>query len=364
MMTDEKAYIPFEILAFCIDGEPGWYVEETALDARTFEETMRERGYPVIEVRSISKGARRSDSESDDGLAFTVALSHGWSWDTGATCWRSPGEMIKVLPGDPVRVDDVRVIFDAAEVGWQPVRIEAGGASAAFDASELYDPFPDILKWLEAIAHGGEGRVSAELEGPELELFAFPLSDPMRVRIVVAFVPGEDGEHRRIDLDINVDRRRFIAAFYNALRAYADSDAFVIDEWAVLSMRDDLIRKGFPENPSCLSADDATDLNEMLWKLYPNYIVSFPSSPDKGEELVRFVDYVKTRVRPDGMVEEPDPQFVVPEEYDTWDTARRQTYIDELLEEIVTPYHGSNLKTLRSPEIEAFLGNSGNGSDK
>lgn len=80
---------------------------------------------------------------------------------------------------------------------------------------------------------------------------------------------------------------------------------------------------------------------------------------DKGEEMVRFADYAKTNQRPDGMVETPDPEFTVPEEFDSWDDARRLTFINELLDEVVTPYDATNLRTLRSQAIEDFLGASG-----
>jgi hypothetical protein len=276
---------------------------------------------------------------------------------TGNHDRRASDEAMWRPPGEPVAVDAVQVVFDAARAGWQPVSIVAGGWTANFHASALYDPFPDILKWLEAIARGDQGRMSVDLEGSDLELSVFTLSNSTRARIVLAFMSGEMDDIHDVVLDIDVDRRQFVAAFYEALRAYADSDKYVIDEWAALSMRDDLIRKGFLGDPMTQMAScDVGVLNDMLWKLYPSYIVSFPGATTKSEELRRFAEYVKSEEPPEDMVKEPAPKFVVPGEFDAWDAERRQAYINELLNEIVTPYEGRNLRILRSPAIEAFLG--------
>jgi len=288
----EREYVPLKIIAYRLEGEDGWRVGETQRDLDAFRNDLVANGNKVTEVCSILRGAQRAGLKEDDGrlndIGYHMVISYGWTWDDVACCWRAPEEMVVQIPGEPVAVEDVEVTFGAADVGWQPVSIAAGGKAASFDASHVYDPFPDIIGWLEAIARGDQGRVSADLEGIELELFAFALPDPTRVRLVVAFFPGRGEEMRDVELDIDVDRRRFVTAFYTPFRAYADSDQYVVDEYGSLCRRDDLIRKGCPGDPAQLVHYDANFLNEMLWKLYPRYLVSFPDAADKGEEMVRF----------------------------------------------------------------------------
>ena len=81
----------------------------------------------------------------------------------------------------------------------------------------------------------------------------------------------------------------------------------------------------------------------------------FPSAASPEEKMRRFVDYARKNETPSDMVSEPDPQFVVPAEFDTWDLDRRQAHIEMMLNEIVTPYHGTNLRTLRSQTLEQYL---------
>jgi hypothetical protein len=356
----EREYVPLEIIAYRVECEDGWRIGETQRDLDAFRDTLVAKGDKVTEVRSILRGAQRAGLKEDDGklndMGYHMVISHGWTFDSEACCWRAPEEMVCQIPGEPVVVEDVEVTFGAAEAGWQPVSIAAGGKAASFDASHVFDPFSEILAWLETIGRGQQGRVSADLEGIELELFAFARPDPAHVRVVVAFFPGRGDEMRDIELDIDVDRRRFISAFYTALRTYSESDRYVVDEYGSLSMRDDLIRKGCPGDPTQLAQYDAAFLNEFLWKLYPRYLVSFPDAPDKGQELVQFAEYAKSKQRPDGMVEVPDPEFTIPTEFDEWPDEQRLAHINELLEVIITPYSGTNLRTLRSETLETFLG--------
>ncbi|WP_074769940.1 hypothetical protein [Magnetospirillum fulvum] len=71
--------------------------------------------------------------------------------------------------------------------------------------------------------------------------------------------------------------------------------------------------------------------------------------------FVRFAEHTKSNTRPDGMIEKPDSEFIVPEEFDAWDEEKRIAHINELLEVIVTPYSGTTLRTLRSEVIETYL---------
>lgn len=357
---DERGYVPLEILAYQIEGEDGWLLGETQRTLEEFRASLVAEGIPVSEIRSITRGTQRASLKEDDGrlsdVGYHVVIGRGWTWDEAASCWRAPEEMVRLLPGNPVRADGVEVTFSPAKSGWQPVKLSAGGQLAEVDASELYDPFPDILNWLENIVQGGEGRVSADLEGSQLELFAFSLPDPARVRIVIAFMPGREDRTRDVELDVDVDRRLFASAFYSAFRSYADSDAYVVDEWGELTMREDFARKGLDVVPEEMAACSSDFLNETLWKLYPSYIVSFPDASTKGEEIGRFVEYTRSGGEPDGMVRTPDPQYVVPSEFDDWDGARRVEFVNGLLAEVVTPYHGNDLRKLKCEVLDALVG--------
>ena len=48
--------------------------------------------------------------------------------------------------------EDVVVTFTGCDVGWVYFAICRGEQNAEIRASEVFDPFPDLIAWLEAIA--------------------------------------------------------------------------------------------------------------------------------------------------------------------------------------------------------------------
>ena len=106
-----------------------------------------------------------------------------------------------------------------------------------------------------------------------------------------------------------------------------------------------------PTMPAAAVIGSSGQSRISVWMLF----AKFPSAASPEEKMRRFVDYARKNETPSDMVSEPDPQFVVPAEFDTWDLDRRQAHIEMMLNEIVTPYHGTNLRTLRSQTLEQYL---------
>ncbi len=136
-MTNCPEYAPMEIVAYRAEREDGWRVGETQTSAEIFRAGLEAQGIPIAEVRSVVRGSRRIGLKDDDAFLGSVGyyaiITRGWTWDDSAACWRAPEEMILTLPGPPAIVEDVKVEFGPADSGWQPVRIIAGGITAAFE---------------------------------------------------------------------------------------------------------------------------------------------------------------------------------------------------------------------------------------
>lgn len=351
-------YVAFETIAYRLARSTGWSVMDFVGGMEAFLAEMNAKNASVIEARSVTHGMCRADLVSA-GARLSIdtdqwLVARGWTWDELIGAWRSPEEAIAEFPGSPVTVDAIEVRFAATEVGWQPVTMAAGGRSIGFWASELYDPFPTIIQWLETIVEGGEGRVVADLEGTYLELFALPVEDAQLVRIVGAIVPGLEGRWRDVDLDITIARDAFAGSFYSAFRSHVESDRYVADNWAALPMRDDLLRRGIDLSAAEMALLDRPTLSALLARLYPEYLVSFPSAGSEREEFRLFVEAVKTGVTPPDIERTEVAKFIVPAEYETWDAARRVEFASEVLEESVTSWHGWDLRSLRSSRLEGL----------
>ena len=359
--TDDESY-PITLFAARLVGEEGWIVGEEAMKPDQVAEAFRENGQELEEFRVISRGAgRKWDENGEPDLShsdYWQAQADGWSYDELADCWRAPGENVTPFESVPKSVTTVDVEFGTTHSGWLPIRMSAGDQKFEIDASELYPPFEDLIAWLESIVEAKEARFTADLEGSYAEFFAFETAIDDRVRVVVALSENltEDGD-RKIVLDIDVDRVTFAGRLYRSLRTYANGPDFNRYEWAAVSIHEDLHER-FPEFPANqLRYSSASEVNEVLWKLYPRDIVSFPEKGSRGEEIRAFAEWVRDGEGkdPEGMVRTPDPQFVVPDEFDTWDLDKRKAHLDELFENNITSWHGEDLRKLHSEKIERFL---------
>ncbi len=240
--------------------------------------------------------------------------------------------------------------FRQVEAGWQPVVLSTGKQRTAFSASHLYDPFPEIIAWLEVVARGGARRVKIDLEGVDLYLLASDVPDHLLVRITVAWTESQSSAPV-VDMDFVAPRKEFCRRFYRAFRTHVESDRWDSQEWVACTMERDVSQRGLEILPEELASLDAATLNELLWKLYPSYHLLFSSTPDPGTQVARFAQYALSGKRPPDFIEIPTPLFFVPIEFDLCTAEERTAEIRELLSEQVNSWHGTDLTLLHS----AFL---------
>lgn len=146
---------------------------------------------------------------------------HEWVFDAAIARWRAPDEELTPLPGDPEPVDSLVFDLEIPDVGWLPVAIEAGAQRASFTASTVFDPFPSLTRWLEAVAEGRGPRLLIDTEGVIVSFHIFqPQGDTVR------FVITNDAEaDDTIDLDVRIDRATLVRAIYRPFVAFWESDA-------------------------------------------------------------------------------------------------------------------------------------------
>jgi hypothetical protein len=216
------------------------------------------------------------------------------------------------------------------------------------------------LSWLELVAEGKSGRTVADIEGSYVDFLAFDAPEADRVRIVIAYSGwGQpDGKYRRVVLDIEIRRQRFIETFYRGFRRFAESPSYVAREWAFLSISEDLAMRGLKAGEEAFAHGDSATINQVLFRLYPRPTVYFPNESDQSAQLGRFVDFVLSKERnpPRDMIEVPGCDFNVPPAFDTWDLDKRRQHIRELFKEPVNSWRGCDLRKLKSSKLEAWLG--------
>ncbi len=112
-------------------------------------------------------------------------------------------------------INPVIVRFTRCEYGWIYFTVITDEYEVDIRASEVYDPFPDLIAWLEAIAVGvKECAFDMEEEGPE-KRFEFRKISYDKFRLYIT------DNYEKTLLETFVDRKQLVSAFYNGIKTYA-----------------------------------------------------------------------------------------------------------------------------------------------
>lgn len=255
--------------------------------------------------------------------------------------------------------DVVFVEFTKCSYGWIYFKVKAGGYEVHIRASEVFDPFPDLIAWMEAVTVGvQECAFDMEEEGPE-KRFEYRKINYKKFRFRIT------DNYEEILLEAFVDSKQLVSAFYNSLKGYASSDEYQKNksEW-----EDELLweRMSMAGNPPVrrevvlqyLLQQKREKIIEVFFKFASFVCISFPDAKDKGEEILRYAEYV---MKPEdtetkqGLVETPQ-YWPIPEDFDAWTLDKRGQYLEECLDENVNGTKcGTRLSNIHSTIIDQFL---------
>lgn len=250
--------------------------------------------------------------------------------------------------------------FGDCEYGWMDFRLEADGRAAQIWLSEIFDPLPALIAWLEAIARGG----------PECRL---EIDEESCVAVLLTSSPqGIDGAGpREVTLQIwekykpleppvfecRVSRFRLVQAIYTALHEYGQSDKFDPRHWSPHTLAERVPHLyGCPAEDwiEAHLADDHRQARLALWPLDPFWA-----------DQARFVAPLADRITPAeretlhrfGHSLDGGPcLFQCLEGWDRLDLADRRSALQaELAQEACGGFAAAPIHTLRSARIESWL---------
>jgi hypothetical protein len=193
----------------------------------------------VFETEAASDG-----SPLDIRYALQVA---GW-YREGVDTYVDPFTGRLRLSGDPVQVPPADPPFDprpsvdigGAAFGWCGIHIKTDGGCADISASSVFDPFPSLVGWCEALAAGGTPFIEIDEEGRGHALCIVPGTSRGNRRFVV--VREHSGDPRgHIVVDVLVEPDLLSRAFGVALHSFLASlpaGQTSADHWHTLSPPD------------------------------------------------------------------------------------------------------------------------------
>ena len=252
-------------------------------------------------------------------------------------------------------MEQVNVFFTECDAGWIIFKIFAGSQAVRCRASEVYDPFPKMMAWLEAIASGAETcSFIMDEEGRQKEFKACGCgSGNVRLTIIDPF-------NNQILLEAVVDMRQCVGAFYHPLRAFAKSEAYVATQWEAETLGERLqAQSGRTEEDVLKECCDmsAEELIELFFRAAPSYDIVFLDAKTPKEKIAQFVQFTmhpEEMEHPERVIEVPS-HYKFPEEFDYWLVDQRREFIVTCFRDCVSSYSGCRLRELVSDKLEAWL---------
>ena len=255
-------------------------------------------------------------------------------------------------------VEQVKVTFKECDAGWIFFSVAAGSQSVDCRASEVFDPFPKLIAWLEALASGTQAcSFTMYEEGPEKQFTALGGDGgSLRLRI-------EDADTSNVLLEAAVNRRQCVGEFYHNLRAFAESPGYVPAQWEGETLGE-RIQKHTGQTGDELMQEccdlSAEELKEFFFKAAPRYEVIWPDETTPEEKISSLVErtlHPGATEYPEGVREIPS-YYEFPEGFDHWLVDRRRELIADCLNDRVSTFGGCQLRALVSEKLERWLAGS------
>ena len=220
-----QAAATLRLHAYRLPRQDGWTIEADPREADAFLAAHLEFEPAPEEHRIICEGLAVYLPHlrcHDDYALLAEARRLGWQFDEEELVWWEPGRVRPPPDTAPVPMTGLAVSYTVPKSGNIGVCVEGGGQKIRFTMGAVFDPLPGLLWWLDQVLEGGYPRLCIELEGEFLTLTAYP-GHGTTVRAVIRFQTPRPHDGM---VDVLVERRALVAAFYGPLRDIWDDEDF------------------------------------------------------------------------------------------------------------------------------------------
>lgn len=250
----------------------------------------------------------------------------------------------------------LRASFGDCQYGWMDFRLEADGQAVQIWLSEVYDPLPNMIAWLEAIARGEpECRLEIDEEDCESVLLASSLQDGGEAEVRLQIREKYEAADQPV-FYCRSSRFRLVHAIYTALHAYAQSDEFDSAHWSSETLGErvpGLYGCTVEEWIEAHLADNRRQIRLALWPLEPFWASNALCRPVLGDLITPAERETLTRF---GHRLDRDPYlFQSMEGWEQLDLAdRRRALHEELANQVCGGFTAAPIHMLRSAQLEAW----------
>jgi hypothetical protein len=200
----------------------GWRIYEWP---KTYEAVISEltSDQSVIDVRIITEGfSCRRDEDGNpvirSGSAELTAYDFGWAYDPSSNLFRAPGELLKQPSGGTAIAKKCNVKITGPQNGWASLCLAVNEAEYLIHCSDVFDPFPELIRWLENIASKKSSRILINEEGCYSGLSSYNV-DVCTIRLVV----HSYCKYIAMEIDCLIGRMFFVKQLYDAIQSFSQN---------------------------------------------------------------------------------------------------------------------------------------------
>ncbi|QZP09141.1 hypothetical protein [Caenibius sp. WL] len=130
-------------------------------------------------------------------------------------------------------LEELDVKFTCPNAGWVRLMIKPLHKTRGIDCSYVFDPFPEMIEWLEQIASGARTatwEIDEEGQTSHLQFYAAPQTFGKEPGNLLLHMQSSDGGILRIR-GTRVDRRQLVESVYRTFRTMTADPAYLPREW-------------------------------------------------------------------------------------------------------------------------------------
>lgn len=254
---------------------------------------------------------------------------------------------------------DLHIRFGDCEAGWISMWIGAGDKPLRVACSHVYDPLDDMLVWLEAIVlDKTPARFVVDEEGSTVafEAIVLPQTAPEPLPTYSLVVTHD---YVAPTLQFALSKHVLVSAFYEALTAFGDSDAYLPEAWEYQSIAEKI--EQVTGQPYEAWVEHAVLLNRRalqmaIWQFEQQYISKRHADGFSCGTLEELALMVGKDAMPKGVL-----PWYWPLDEAMWDDGmtdrieERRAYLLESKDEKVSAYSGYSWRQKRSMLVEQWL---------
>jgi hypothetical protein len=143
---------------------------------------------------------------------------------------------------------DICVSFDECADGWIYFTVSRSSQSVKLRASYVFDPFPELVAWLEAITSEVQYCAFEMHEEGTDKKFTFSRIGYDHYNITFS----DCGASPEVYLSGDVDPAQLVEEFYSNLRVFGQSQAYKKDMWELKPLKSDWCSIGVLLSPATL----------------------------------------------------------------------------------------------------------------